>query len=90
MDDRFPVPKLTICDQGHGDERLIKSKLNPGDNDSQNMTQEVKKEKIKSKKTQKNLCFFGKKFVCELNLSTITQNYHPIHRLKLDHHPNPF
>lgn len=41
MEERFPAPKLTICDQGHQDERLIKSKLNPGDGNIDNETAEV-------------------------------------------------
>lgn len=31
IEERFPAPRLTVCDEGHGDERIIKSKLNPGD-----------------------------------------------------------
>ena len=27
--DRMLIPKIVYCDQGHGDERIIKSKLNP-------------------------------------------------------------
>ena len=29
MEERFPAPKLTVCNEGDGKERLIKSKLNP-------------------------------------------------------------
>jgi len=29
MEERYPAPKQTFCDEGEGKERLIKSKLNP-------------------------------------------------------------
>lgn len=29
IQDRMLIPKIVSCDQGHGDERIIKSKLNP-------------------------------------------------------------
>jgi len=38
MEERFPAPKRTVCDEGDGKERLIKSKLNPAHVDTNTAT----------------------------------------------------
>ena len=43
LEDRFPVPNLIICNQGHGKERYLKSKVNPSVMDASNPDWQVRK-----------------------------------------------
>ena len=38
MEDRFPVPRLLITWTGHGNERFLKSRVNPSNTDANNQT----------------------------------------------------